>query len=41
MFGLSIQNGIIMVSQINGLRKGGMKLKKSVIEGVRLGDIRF
>lgn len=35
MFGLSIQNGIIMVSQINSLRKGGMELKKSVIEGAR------
>ena len=35
MFGLSIQNGIIMVSQINNLRKGGMELRKSVIEGAR------
>ena len=35
MFGLSIQNGIIMVSQINNLRNGGMELRKSVIEGAR------
>ena len=35
MFGLSIQNGIIMVSQVNGLRRGGMELRKSVIEGAR------
>lgn len=35
MFGLSIQNGIIMVSQINGLRIKGMELRKSVIEGAR------
>ena len=35
MFGLSIQNGIIMVSQINGLRIKGMELRKSVIEGTR------
>ena len=35
MFGLSIQNGIIMVSQINSLRRGGMELRKSVIEGAR------
>ena len=35
MFGLSIQNGIIMVSQVNGLRRGGMELRKSGIEGAR------
>ena len=35
MFGLSIRNGIIMVSQVNGLRRGGMELRKSVIEGAR------
>ncbi|MDE5628500.1 MAG: CusA/CzcA family heavy metal efflux RND transporter [Muribaculaceae bacterium] len=35
MFGLSIQNGIIMVSQINGLRKKGTELFKAVIEGAR------
>lgn len=34
MFGLSIQNGIIMVSQVNGAQ-GGMELPKSVIEGAR------
>lgn len=33
MFGLSIQNGIIMISHINSLRKKGMKLRKSVYEG--------
>ena len=35
MFGLSIQNGIIMVSQINGLRRTGMELRQSVVEGAR------
>ena len=35
MFGLSIQNGIIMVSQINGLRKKGADLFKAVMEGAR------
>ena len=35
MFGLSIQNGIIMVSQMNELRSQGMSLFKSVIEGAR------
>lgn len=35
MFGLSIQNGIIMISHINGLRKGGMLLYQSVYEGAR------
>jgi cobalt-zinc-cadmium resistance protein CzcA len=35
MFGLSIQNGIIMVSHINGLRKAGMPLYESVCQGTR------
>ncbi len=35
MFGLSIQNGIIMISHINGLRRKGMELRKSVYEGAR------
>ena len=32
MFGLSIQNGIIMVSQINELRRKGTDLSKAVME---------
>ena len=35
MFGLSIQNGIIMVSQINELRNNGIGLYDAVIEGAR------
>lgn len=35
MFGLSIQNGIIMVSQINELRRKGTDLSKAVMEGAR------
>ena len=35
MFGLSIQNGIIMVSQINELRREGNDLFRSVLEGAR------
>lgn len=35
MFGLSIQNGIIMVSQINELREKGADLLKSVMDGAR------
>lgn len=35
MFGLSIQNGIIMVSQVNELRRKGTDLFKAVIEGAR------
>lgn len=35
MFGLSIQNGIIMVSQINELRRKGADLSKAVVEGAR------
>lgn len=35
MFGLSIQNGIIMVSQINELRRKGTDLLRAVTEGAR------
>lgn len=35
MFGLSIQNGIIMVSQINELRNSGNSLYHAVLEGAR------
>ena len=35
MFGLSIQNGIIMISQINELRKQGMDMGEAVLEGAR------
>lgn len=35
MFGLSIQNGIIMVSQINELRREGYDLFKATLEGAR------
>jgi cobalt-zinc-cadmium resistance protein CzcA len=33
LFGVAIQNGVIMISHINQLRKQGMDLLKSVIEG--------
>ena len=33
LFGLSIQNGVIMLSHINVLRKKGKELKQAVIEG--------
>ena len=35
MFGLSIQNGIIMVSQINELRNNGSSLYDAVLEGAK------
>lgn len=35
MFGLSIQNGIIMVSQVNELRKKGANLFNAVVEGAK------
>lgn len=35
MFGLSIQNGIIMVSHINGLRAQGLPLRDSVLLGAK------
>jgi len=33
LFGVSIQNGVIMISHINALRKHGMALKDAVING--------
>jgi cobalt-zinc-cadmium resistance protein CzcA len=33
LFGLTIQNGVIMISHINGLRRKGMPLKQAVVEG--------
>ena len=33
LFGLTIQNGVIMISHINGLRRRGIPLKQAVIEG--------
>jgi len=33
LFGVSIQNGVIMISHMNALRKQGMELKQAVIEG--------
>ncbi|MBB2201073.1 efflux RND transporter permease subunit [Gluconacetobacter tumulisoli] len=33
LFGVAIQNGIIMVSNINRLRGGGMDLREAVLEG--------
>lgn len=33
LFGLTIQNGVIMISHINDLRKSGMPLRDSVISG--------
>jgi cobalt-zinc-cadmium resistance protein CzcA len=35
LFGVSIQNGVIMISHINNLRKKGIDLKTSVITGAR------
>jgi cobalt-zinc-cadmium resistance protein CzcA len=34
LFGVSIQNGVIMISHINILRKRGTALKEAVVEGV-------
>ncbi|MBS1508398.1 MAG: efflux RND transporter permease subunit [Bacteroidetes bacterium] len=36
LFGVAIQNGVIMLSNINQLRAGGMELKAAVLEGTRL-----
>lgn len=33
LFGVAIQNGVIMISHINDLRKKGFELKRAVIEG--------
>lgn len=35
MFGLSIQNGVIMISQFNGLRREGLPLFQAVSDGAR------
>lgn len=35
LFGVAIQNGVIMVSHINGLRKDGFDLLSAVIDGAR------
>ncbi|MGU3376162.1 efflux RND transporter permease subunit [Chryseobacterium sp. M5A1_1a] len=35
LFGVAIQNGVIMVSHINTLRKNGINLKTSVIQGAK------
>jgi cobalt-zinc-cadmium resistance protein CzcA len=35
LFGVSIENGVIMIAHINDLRKEGMELKKAVIEGTK------
>lgn len=33
LFGVSIENGVIMIAHINSLRKNGMELKEAVISG--------
>ena len=33
LFGLTIQNGVIMISHINSLRRDGVPLRKAVVEG--------
>jgi cobalt-zinc-cadmium resistance protein CzcA len=33
LFGVSIQNGVLMLSHMNALRKGGMDLKEAVLSG--------
>ena len=35
LFGVSIQNGVIMISHMNNLKKGGMELKEAVTSGAR------
>lgn len=35
LFGVAIQNGVLMISQINGLRKDGMDLLSAVTNGAR------
>ena len=35
LFGVSIENGVIMISHMNALRKGGMELKEAVISGAK------
>lgn len=36
LFGVAIQNGVIMISNLNQLRKEGRQLKDAVIEGTRM-----
>jgi cobalt-zinc-cadmium resistance protein CzcA len=36
LFGVAIQNGVIMISNINQLRLSGVELKAAVLEGTRL-----
>jgi cobalt-zinc-cadmium resistance protein CzcA len=33
LFGVAVLNGVVMVSHINSLREGGMKLREAVLEG--------
>ncbi len=35
LFGVSIENGVIMIAHINSLRKHGMELKEAVISGTK------
>lgn len=35
LFGVSIQNGVIMISHMNALRKSGVELKEAVISGAK------
>ncbi|HSZ72997.1 MAG TPA: CusA/CzcA family heavy metal efflux RND transporter [Cytophagaceae bacterium] len=35
LFGVAVQNGVIMISYLNGLRKKGYALKDAVVEGTR------
>jgi cobalt-zinc-cadmium resistance protein CzcA len=35
LFGVAIQNGVIMISHINGLRKKGLELLQAVIQGAK------
>lgn len=35
LFGVSIQNGVIMISHMNALRRGGMELKEAVLSGAK------
>jgi cobalt-zinc-cadmium resistance protein CzcA len=33
LFGIALQNGVVLVGKINDLRRGGMELREAVIEG--------
>ncbi len=35
LFGVAIQNGVLMISNLNHLRHTGMDLKEAVIQGTR------